>query len=609
MKKIEGSPTTLRKLLTGVKYTVHYYQREYRWGRKQMEELLEDLTSEFLEFYDENHPRRAVQDYGHYFLGSIVLTDKDRAIIDGQQRLTSLTLLLIYLHHIQKNRADAVDIQRLIFSEQYGTKSFNIAVPEREACLSALFNQDAAYNPANEPVESVRTIYDRYGELDTLFPDELEQKALPYFIDWLIDNVDFIEIKAHTEQDAHKIFVSMNDRGLSLTPTEMLKGFLLSEIADDQQRNEANSVWKRTMLELKELGKNEDADFLKNWLRAQYAESIREKKKGSENEDWDVIGNPFHKWVRENTPKLGLRHSDDFYGLVVKAIPQFARAYNLLLQKSAKFDQDFEHVFYNADREFTLQQQLILAALDPRDEENTISKKIKIVSCFLDQYISLRILNYKRVGYSDQKGPIFDLTLKVRRQPLQQLAALLKAEMEKSEFKIAGVSEFRLNQFTGRYMLHLLARLTRFVEEGSGKQSRFEDYVDRNIANPYDIEHIWADRPEEHTDECQTPDEFQYSRSRFGGLLLLPRDINRSLQAKPYSEKLSAYFSQNLLAASLDVRCYHNNPQFKRFLEGQGLPFAPMAQFKKAEMAKRQELYQQLCGRIWDPEKIINLAK
>ncbi|MGO9203971.1 MAG: hypothetical protein ACLQM8_25910 [Limisphaerales bacterium] len=62
MKKIEGSPTTLRKLLTGVKYTVHYYQREDRWGRKQMEELLEDLSSELLEFYDENHPRRAVQD-------------------------------------------------------------------------------------------------------------------------------------------------------------------------------------------------------------------------------------------------------------------------------------------------------------------------------------------------------------------------------------------------------------------------------------------------------------------------------------------------------------------------------------------------------------------
>ena len=93
MKKIEGSPTTLRKLLTGVKYTVHYYQREYQWGRKQMEELIEDLTSEFLEFYDENHPRKEVANYGHYFLGSIVLAEKDQAIItyyaSPQRRQTS----------------------------------------------------------------------------------------------------------------------------------------------------------------------------------------------------------------------------------------------------------------------------------------------------------------------------------------------------------------------------------------------------------------------------------------------------------------------------------------------------------------------------------------
>ena len=59
---------------------------------------------------------------------------------------------------------------------------------------------------------------------------------LPFFVDWLIE-ADFIEITATTEQDAQKIFVTMNDRGLSLSPTEMLKGFLLSEIKDDSIRN------------------------------------------------------------------------------------------------------------------------------------------------------------------------------------------------------------------------------------------------------------------------------------------------------------------------------------------------------------------------------------
>ena len=51
MKKIDGTPKTIRELFTGVKYTIHYYQREYQWQTKQIEELIDDLTEEFYEFY------------------------------------------------------------------------------------------------------------------------------------------------------------------------------------------------------------------------------------------------------------------------------------------------------------------------------------------------------------------------------------------------------------------------------------------------------------------------------------------------------------------------------------------------------------------------------
>ena len=115
---------------------------------------------------------------------------------------------------------------------------------EREKCLNALYTDNATgFNSSNEP-ESVRTIFDRYQDIAEMFPEDLRDKALPFFIDWLIYNVDLVEISAYTEQDAHKIFVSMNDRGLSLTPTEMLKGFLLSEIKSDKNRSEANEIWR-----------------------------------------------------------------------------------------------------------------------------------------------------------------------------------------------------------------------------------------------------------------------------------------------------------------------------------------------------------------------------
>lgn len=99
MKKIEGSPKNLKQLLQNTKYSIHYYQREYMWQRKHIEELIDDLTSEFLDNYKPGDSRPAVADYGAYFMGSIVLAGRENAIIDGQQRFSSLTLLLMYLNN------------------------------------------------------------------------------------------------------------------------------------------------------------------------------------------------------------------------------------------------------------------------------------------------------------------------------------------------------------------------------------------------------------------------------------------------------------------------------------------------------------------------------
>lgn len=63
MKEILGKAKTVRELLKGVKYTIDYYQREYKWKDKQIIELLDDLSGKFLEDYDPDHERRKVSDY------------------------------------------------------------------------------------------------------------------------------------------------------------------------------------------------------------------------------------------------------------------------------------------------------------------------------------------------------------------------------------------------------------------------------------------------------------------------------------------------------------------------------------------------------------------
>ena len=105
-KTIDGYARTVSQLLDKSKYSIDFYQREYRWQERQIRELIDDLTGKFLDYFEPGHSREQVESYGHYFLGSIVISHKRgrRFIVDGQQRLTTLTLLLIHLHHRQQGR-------------------------------------------------------------------------------------------------------------------------------------------------------------------------------------------------------------------------------------------------------------------------------------------------------------------------------------------------------------------------------------------------------------------------------------------------------------------------------------------------------------------------
>jgi uncharacterized protein with ParB-like and HNH nuclease domain len=251
-RAIDGKGKTVRELLANRKYSIDYYQREYKWEKKQLLELINDLSQKFEENYEATHERDAVNDYGHYFLGSIIISNKDgeKFIIDGQQRLTTLTLLLIFIRRHLPEGAQKNDLSDLIFSFKFGKPSFNLNIAERTACMNALF-EGVDYVVAEES-ESITNILARYADMDDCFPEDLLGDALPFFSDWLIENVHLVEITAYSDGDAYTIFETMNDRGLSLTPADMLKGYLLANITDTAERNNANSVWKQRVAVLME---------------------------------------------------------------------------------------------------------------------------------------------------------------------------------------------------------------------------------------------------------------------------------------------------------------------------------------------------------------------
>jgi hypothetical protein len=156
----------------------------------------------------------------------------------------------------------------------------------------------------------------------------------------------------------------------------------------------------------------------------------------------------------------------------------------------------------------------------------------------------------------------------------------------------------------GRQIHRLLARMTDFVETRSGQASRYAEYIRRHGKNGYEVEHIWANKPERHVDEFAHPTDFAEYRNHIGGLLLLPKSFNASYQDKPYAEKRDHYFGQNLLAQSLCDTAYANNPGFLKFIKESGLAFKPHARFRKADLDERQALYQRLAEQIWSPDRL-----
>jgi hypothetical protein len=606
-REIDGKGRTVRDLLAGRKYSIDYYQREYKWQQKQLAELIDDLAAKFLESHEPGNERSAVADYGHYFLGSIIISDKDgqKFIIDGQQRLTTLTLLLIFLHHRLDDAEQKGQIADLIFSQKYGKRSFNLDIPERTACMEALYKGEEFTDA--DPPESVANILARYADIEELFPEELSGSALPFFVDWLVENVHLVEITAYSDGDAYTIFETMNDRGLSLTPADMLKGYLLANITDGEKRTRASRTWKERVQALGELGKDEDADGIKSWLRSQYAESIRERKRGAAPQDFDLIGTEFHRWVRDHEEALGLIASTEFARFIERDFAFYARWYERLRRVAETLTLGLECVHFNAQHNFTLQYPVLLAPLRVEDDEAGALRKVKVVATFLDILIHRRIWNFRAIDYSTMQYAMFLVMRKIRGKSVSELVSLLGDDLETDLESFDLNKTFHLHGMNGRQIHRLLARMTDYVETRSGQASRYVEYAQRGKKG-YEIEHVWADRPERHNDEFSHPSEFEAYRNRIGGLLLLPKSFNASYGDLPYGKKREHYVGQNLRARSLHERAYDHNPGFKRFIADSGLPFQSHAGFKKADLDARQELYLKLAERIWNPERLAQEA-
>lgn len=614
VQQITGTPKSVSDLLTNNRYGLEFYQREYSWNEKQVGELIDDLTTRFIDEFDKNHERKQVASYRPYFLGPIVTAQRDgiRFLVDGQQRITTLSLLLIYFRRCLAEECpeESAALDSLIFTSSFGQKTFNLDVPEREQCLEAIvYGHDFDYYTAPE---SVRNLWERYQTIVERFPDDLGGAALPYFIDWLQHRVILVDIGAPDSDMALEIFETMNDRGLRLTNTDMLKSYLLARVGEDSIQA-LNTRWRSRVKELVDVEEKADSAFMRAWLRGKYAETQRQRqargqRKVNASGDFEIIGRAFHKWVRDDAsrdaPLLGLKREADYRRFVERDFLGLSQRYIELLRATQSLQPEFESVYFNDNIGTPLQLPVILAAITPDDDDATFQEKTALVAKALDIFVARRIVNYRNFGYSTVVYTMFNLMKEIRDQPIDAVRQVLADWLEKEEERLNRMSSFALGNRNRYRVRYLLARLTAWIDTELGHEGTFADYVDRSRRKRFEIEHIWATHFDRHAAEFDNSFDFGQHRNKLGGLLLLPKDFNASYGDMTYDKKVEHYNSQNALARSLHPMAYENNPSFLRLSDTYGLPFKPYpSEFTKSAIDERQELYRQLAEIIWDPAR------
>jgi len=240
---LSTSDVTLKTLLgNGMRYSVPPYQRDYSWK----EEHWEDLWLDLLDVSED-------EDSQHY-MGAIVLQQNDRelfTVIDGQQRLATLSIVVLAAVSLLEERASAEiekgdnsERARLLRDGFLGTKdpgslrySSKLSLNRNDDVFyqGTLLQLKAPQAPSRLP-HSNRLLWQAFGyfhsKLAVRFPSNDEGGSLARFINEAIaQRLLFIRVQVDDDLSAYTVFETLNARGLDLTASDLLKNYLMALVA------------------------------------------------------------------------------------------------------------------------------------------------------------------------------------------------------------------------------------------------------------------------------------------------------------------------------------------------------------------------------------------
>jgi len=506
------------------KLTVPLYQRSYAWEEPHVSDLYDDLLTSIRNSDDE------------YFIGSLVVsagTERDE-VVDGQQRLATISILLSairdYFYKIDDNER-AEDIQNQYLSSRDRRSQEVIPNLKLNNNDNNFFYNRIVLHPALETA-ATRASHDRILKAYKIAKWKIEAYvstvnnpvvSLLDLCDFIDDHLKIILVKVPNHANAFTIFETLNDRGLELAISDLLKNYLLGQA--DNRISEVQENWTK-MYSLLESTENEDlvVTFLRQFWSSKYG-LTRERD--------------LYKKIKEKITSK--QRAIDFSNELEAA----AKIYVALIDTSNGFWNDYTHSSKNHMSTLNLfrmtQLRALLLAIISKFNKAEVEKSLKfLVSA------SVRFLIYGGLGggalevqFSDRAKDVSKGDIKNTNELKSKLERVIPSDTQfKEAFKSAAVSK----QYLARYYLMTLEK------KANGEEN--PEFVPNTDTNAVNLEHVLPKTPD--ASWSISPDDHRAYLKRLGNLAIMSTRLNSEVGNSSFDNK-KLHFSNSSFILTKEI--------------------------------------------------------
>lgn len=612
-QNIEPYRQTVQACLKDKTYYIDFYQREYVWSMETVKVLLEDIYEVFEQSYlpvkDAEMTSEVMEKFNWYYM-NVFITNKinnKTYIVDGQQRLSTLTLIAIKLYKMAKKQLHKNLLRSCICGQDYFEGDiYCIDNYKRKKAMDSILNETEFELPYQNQTE--QTLIERYNDISAYIDKKtMDEKELEAFIYYFLNKLVLVELSIDNQDDTAMVFEVINDRGEALKPFEILKGKLIGALPKSDTDN-YSEMWDASLHRINGI---EDQFFI-NYLKSRFI-----FKRNSDKEN--LINNAYHRYIfddKEDSKTLGFRKTDANRIFSIKKFIEEDLVYYSRLYAKITENKDEFLKYSNEIHKLDGQYQLILSACKINDSEE--DEKIHLIAKEYDRLHMLLRMNgvydsndFHSISYSLNEKlknlPITDYRTVFNTAIIARINEATNTTNTSSVLDYTRFSQIGYGKNIDQTALYyLLARVENFICSKINQTAEHDVYymsIKHSNVNGYHIEHIFSDN-DENRGYFSSEEEFWNERNGIGALLLLKGRMNISSGNESYREKLKTYSNGTIWAKTLCNTWYHTNPDFTDFNKWlkatTNKEFIPYDSFTIQSMKERSQLLYELVKIIWE---------